>query len=289
MSAFQKAKREAAVIRAAVCGPSGSGKTHSSLLLARGLAGENGSIALIDTERRSASLYADICDFDTAGLDPPYTPKRYKDLIRQAAGAYDVLVIDSLSHAWMGQGGVLDMQGAAASRMPNSYVAWREVTPEHNSLVDTILGCPCHVIATMRSKTAYEMQQNDKGKMVPVKLGMQPIQRDGLEYEFTIVWDLSVDGNIASASKDRTRLWYKRMEILTEDHGRELRDWLMSGETFDLAEIQGRLSGIGSENEMRDYWQSLNVRQVHPQYREIREMFSRHKETLSTESGESND
>lgn len=233
---FKKAERKSAKLRAALCGTSGSGKTYSALLLARGLAGESGKIAVIDTERGSASLYADVTDFDVAELAPPYSPARYRALITAAAQSYDVLVIDSLSHAWSAEGGVLDMHDKAtmSNKGGNSYTAWRDVTPQHNQLVDAILSCPCHVITTMRSKTAYELQDNGNGKKTPVKIGLAPIQRDGMEYEFTLVLDVSVSNHIASSSKDRTRLWDGRNDRITLAHGAELREWLESGAPVDL-------------------------------------------------------
>lgn len=228
---FKKAERKSAKLRAALCGTSGSGKTYSALLLARGLCGESGKIAVIDTERGSASLYADVTDFDVAELVPPYSPARYKSLITAAAKEYDVLIIDSITHEWSGEGGVLEMHDKATAVEPgrNSYTAWKNVTPHHTALVDAILAAPCHIIATMRSKTAYEIQDNGKGKKAPVKIGTAPIQKEGMEYEFTLVLDVSVEGNVATASKDRTRLWHQRNEVITTAHGAELREWLESG------------------------------------------------------------
>jgi hypothetical protein len=230
MSSFKKATRKSAKLRAALCGTSGSGKTYSALLLARGL-GER--VAVIDTERGSAELYSDLYEFDAAQLEPPFTPQRYVSLIKEAAQHYDVLIIDSLSHAWAGEGGVLAMHDNAtkADRAGNSYTAWRNVTPQHNQLVDAILNAPCHVIVAMRSKTAYEMVDDGKGKKKPLKIGLAPVQRDGMEYEFTLVWDISTDSHVATASKDRTRLWDDRNEVITIEHGRQLREWLESGAT----------------------------------------------------------
>ena len=230
---FKKAERKSAKLRAAFCGTSGSGKTYSALLLARGLGDK---VAVIDTERGSSELYADLFGFDVAQLAPPFTPQRYIELIRMAATQYDVLVIDSLSHAWAGEGGVLEMHDNAtrSDRGGNSYTAWRNVTPQHNALVDAVLNAPCHVVCTMRSKAAYELVDDGKGKKKPVKIGMAPIQRDGIDYEFTLVFDLSVDGNIATASKDRTNLWRGRNEVISDSHGRELREWLESGKASPI-------------------------------------------------------
>lgn len=229
---FKKAERKQAKLRLALDGPSGSGKTHSALVIARGLTGANGKIAVIDTERSSASLYADLAGgFDVCDLEPPYTPQRYIAAIHAAEeSGYDVVIVDSLSHAWSGEGGVLDMQAAAAksSRSGNTYTAWRDVTPQHNALVNSLLASRCHVIATLRTKTAYEMQ-DEGGKKKPVKVGLAPIQRDGMEYEFTVVLDLSIEGHIATASKDRTRLFDGQHFPPSVKTGEAIRSWLEAG------------------------------------------------------------
>lgn len=228
---FTKAERKKAKLRLALCGPSGSGKTYSALLIASGLA-PDGKIALIDTENGSGELYSDLADYDIATLRPPFMPERYMGLIRGAEQAgYAVLVVDSLSHAWMGEGGILDMHDKAtlASRTQNSFTAWREVTPQHNALVETMLGANLHIITTMRTKTAYDLAEDGNGKKKPVKIGLAPVQRDGLEYEFTAVLDLSVEGHIATASKDRTRLLDGKHFVPTPKTGELLRQWLESG------------------------------------------------------------
>jgi hypothetical protein len=238
---FQKAQRTQAKLRLALCGPAGSGKTYSALLLAQGLA-PDGRIALIDTERGSGSLYSHLGEYDIAPLSPPYSPDRYIDLIRQAEqSGYDLLIIDSLSHAWAGEGGVLDMHDKAslASRSGNSFAAWREVTPKHNALVDALIGADLHVITTLRTKTAYEVADDGQGKKRPLKIGMAPVQRDGLEYEFTAVLDLSVEGHVATATKDRTGLFDGAHWVPTRATGEALRDWLNGG--VDTVEQSRRL------------------------------------------------
>lgn len=227
---FRKAERKQAKLRLAICGPSGSGKTYSALLIAHGLAPE-GRLALIDTERGSGELYAHLTHYDVAALDPPYTPNRYMELIAAAEQAkYDVLIIDSLSHAWSGEGGVLDLHDKAtsANRSGNSFAAWREVTPKHNALVNAVIGANLHVIVTMRTKTAYDLV-DDNGKKKPVKIGLAPVQRDGVEYEFTTVLDLAVDNHVASASKDRTRLFDGEHFVPSVATGEQLREWLLTG------------------------------------------------------------
>lgn len=225
---FKKAERRQSKLRLGLIGPSGSGKTYSALLIAQGLGGK---IALLDTERGSGSLYADLCDYDVAELTPPFTPERYIQAIKEAeAAGYDVLVIDSLTHAWAGEGGLLEYVDRASQALKNNFAAWREASPKHNALVDAMLGAPLHVIATIRSKTAWDVVKDERtGKTRPVKIGLAPVQRDGLEYEFTCVLELSVDGHIATASKDRTGLFDGQYFVPGMDTGQILREWLQGG------------------------------------------------------------
>lgn len=250
---FRKAERKKARLRLALCGVSGSGKTYSSILLAKGLGGK---IAMIDTENGSGELYAHIADYDVLTITAPYSPEKYVDAIKAAEKAgYTTVIIDSLSHAWVGIGGILDMHDKAteASRSKNSYTAWRDVTPAHNALVDAILTSPLHIIATMRSKTAYESQKNETGKVTPVKVGLAPVQRDGMEYEFTVVLDLSTEKNIATASKDRTQLFTGKYVKISEETGTQLLNWLNTGKDVDaeVNSILGQMESSGSIADMK--------------------------------------
>ncbi|MHC3822463.1 ATP-binding protein [Pseudomonas sp. G3-19] len=221
---FKKAERKQAKLRLALAGPSGSGKTYSALLLAQGIGGR---IAVIDTEHGSASLYADIADFDTLELHAPYSPERYVEAITAAEHAgYSVLIIDSYSHEWTGSGGCLEANEKLAHQKfkGNTWAAWNETTPRHRRLTDKILTSSLHIICTMRSKT--ETVQGEGKKIL--KLGMKSEQRDGTDYEFTVVLDLTHDGHTAMASKDRTKL-FEEPELITEETGRRLLAWLNSG------------------------------------------------------------
>jgi len=221
---FKKAERKQAKLRLALAGPSGSGKTYSALLLAQGIGGR---IAVIDTEHGSASLYADIADFDTVELNAPYSPERYVEAIIAAEQAgYNVLIIDSYSHEWTGSGGCLEANEKLAHQKfkGNTWAAWNETTPRHRRLTDKILTSSLHIICTMRSKT--ETVQGEGKKIL--KLGMKSEQRDGTDYEFTVVLDLTHDGHTAMASKDRTKL-FEEPELITADTGRRLLAWLNSG------------------------------------------------------------
>lgn len=257
---FHRAERKQAKLRLAICGPSGSGKTYSALLIAQGLA-PSGKVALIDTERGSGELYSDLIEYDISVLAPPFTPQRYTSLIKEAEKAgYDVLIIDSLSHAWVGEGGVLDMhdKASASSKTGNSFTAWREVTPQHNVLVNAILGAGLHVIVTMRTKTAYEVI-DEAGKKKPVKVGLAPVQREGMEYEFTTVLDLSVDGHIATASKDRTRLFDGQRWMPDIATGETLREWLSSGKENVVVKTIHEIEVDKAWKELKDHTLTLEL------------------------------
>jgi hypothetical protein len=238
---FEKAVRKRAKLRLALTGPSGSGKTLSALLLAKGIGGK---IAVLDTERDSASLYASPItlpdrstiyppDFDTLSLSAPYSPERYIEAIRLAEKeGYATMVIDSITHEWSGVGGCLELvdEIARARYRGNSWSAWNDVTPRHRALLDAILQSSMHIIVTLRSKTETAQQENQNGKKSVVKLGMKAEQRDGFEYEMTMVMDLSHDGHFATATKDRTGLFMGRdPAVLTEETGKALLNWLETG------------------------------------------------------------
>jgi len=214
MNQFVKASKKKSKARIALDGPSGAGKTYTALIAAQTITSKyGGRIAVIDTERGSASLYSDKFDFDVLELHT-FNPQNYIDSIEAAAAAgYTVVVIDSLSHAWEGEGGALEMVDniTAKSQSKNSYFAWRDVTPLHRKFVDAMLQSPCHVIATMRSKTEYVIETNSQGKQVPRKVGMAPIQRQGIEYEFTIVGDLDLEHRIV-ISKSRCEALADKVE-----------------------------------------------------------------------------
>lgn len=206
-------------------GCSGSGKTYSALAIASGLGKR---VAVIDTERGSASLYAGQFQFDVCELQS-FHPEKYIQAIEDAGGAgYDVIVIDSLSHAWMGKDGALELVDSAAKRAKasNSFAAWREVTPLHNRLVEAILQSKAHVIITMRSKTEYVLEDNDRGRKVPRKVGLAPIQRDGLEYEFTVVGELDLEHNLVITKSRCDALDNRVIQRPGAPLARQLLTWL---------------------------------------------------------------
>ena len=288
---FRKAERKQSKLRLAICGPAGSGKTWSGLQIAKGLSPDQ-KVAMIDTENGSGELYSNLLDYDVAVLTPPYSPARYIELIRGAASrGYSTLIIDSLSHAWVGEGGVLEMHDKASSSIRNSFAAWREVNPHHNALVDAIVSSNMHIIVTMRTKTAYEVQQQGNGKSKVQKVGLSPVQRDGLEYEFSVLFDLSVDGHVATASKDRTGLFDGVHFQPSSDTGKKLREWLESGvdpleySSKQLQKFKTQLNDqSGSIQTMKVWWRDneKTIQELLPDHiNDLKETWINHKNTLN--------
>jgi len=223
---IKKAVKYGSKLRAALIGISGSGKTYSALQIAKYLGDK---ICLIDTEGQSASKYADIFNFDTLPLET-FSPTTYVEAIRfiESQG-YEVCIIDSLSHAWIGKEGALEQVDKAAKRSQsnNSYVAWREVTPKHNELVDTMIRCKMHLIVTMRAKQEYVLDKDEKtGKTSVRKVGLAPIQREGLEYEFDVVGDMDLENNYIISKTRCSKLNGQIINKPSEELANILIEWL---------------------------------------------------------------
>lgn len=225
---FKRATKSQAKLRMALMGPSGSGKTFTALSVAQAL----GRVAVIDTEHGSASKYGDRFTFDVLELTD-YHPQQYIDAIRAAgdAGDYDVLVIDSLSHAWNGTGGVLEIVDKLArkSDAKNTFAAWRDATPLHNALVEALLAAPLHLLVTMRSKTEYVLERDERGKMTPRKIGLAPVQREGMEYEFDVVAEMDMQNTLMVSKTRIPRLTGKVIPQPGAALGETLKAWLLDG------------------------------------------------------------
>lgn len=204
----------------------------SALKLARGIAGPTGRILMIDTERGSGDLYSHITDYDIITLEPPFAPKKYVEAIQAGEdNKYDVIIIDSLTHAWADEGGLLEQATNLEKSGKNRFTLWADITPQHRSLVAAMLNCDAHVIATVRSKQEYAMEKDEKtGKNTVKKLGMAPVQREGMEYEFTVFMDIE-QNHAARASKDRTDLFKDEFGIIDERIGERLMAWLNEAKT----------------------------------------------------------
>lgn len=221
--AFTKATRRKARARILIEGPSGSGKSYGALLLAKGLGGR---IAAIDTEHGSLSMYDNVADFDVMELAAPFSPQRYIQAIKEAEEAgYDVLIIDSITHEWSGEGGCLDILEKTPAPGGNQWGRWATVTPLHQRFIETMLQSSLHIVATVRSKTEYVI--DDKNK--PKKAGTAPQQRDGMDYEFTMVFSVQADNHVASVTKDRTAQFADYLQVIDAKTGRRMSEWLDGG------------------------------------------------------------
>jgi hypothetical protein len=226
-----EARKEQLKARVAFDGPSGAGKTWTALEWATVLA-DGGRVLVIDTERRSSALYADRFQFELVPWDPPYHPADLADTITDASRAYDVIVVDSLSHFWEGEGGTRDIVDAEAERARgNTFAGWKVGTPTLRHLIDTMLAVDAHFIATMRSKMEYVLEADERGRQVPRKVGMAPVMRQGVEYEFTLVGDMDHAHRI-SVSKSRCDVLADQLiqPGRAADAARDFAAWLNTGD-----------------------------------------------------------
>lgn len=230
---LRKATRQRVKLRVGMAGVAGSGKTLSALLLASGMTTWD-KIALIDTENGSGELYAKseiaghkIGEYNYLRLSAPYTPEKYIEALEECAeSGMEVIVMDSITHEWDGEGGLLEVH---SKMLGNSFTNWAKITPRHNKFIQAILQSPCHVITTVRKKQDYDMAQGNDGKTKVVKVGLKEIQREGFEYELTLNFEIDI-AHQATAGKDRTGLFMDKpgFEIKPEI-GTTLREWCESG------------------------------------------------------------
>ena len=242
--AFVKAKKEKIWTKVLLGGSSGSGKTYSALRLATGLAKKCGSgIAAIDTEAGRIRYYANEFDFSDMQLTEPFTPEKYIEAINEAVSSgFKVLIIDSISHEWNYCVDIHD-------KMPgNSWTNWSKVTPRHDAFMEKILQAPIHIIATVRGKDEYVLEEKN-GKQTPKKVGLGFKQRDGVEYNYTATFNIAQDTHIAEATKDNTHIFEGRYEVLTEKDGEALYDWANTGEdfAFNISKAQQDIINLATE------------------------------------------
>lgn len=254
---LQTAKRKKAKIKLAITGASGSGKTYSSLLLAHGLAMDWEKVVVIDTENHSSHLYAHLGAYKVLNLNAPFTPESYIDAIDFVVSqGMEVVIIDSLSHKWEC---LLDYHSNLSG---NSFANWAKVTPRHQALVQKMLQAPVHIIATMRSKSDYVLSDKN-GKMVPEKVGLKAIQRDGLDYEFTLVFDIDIK-HLATATKDRTGLYSSKPEFkITSYTGQQISQWCMEDLTPRIEYVKDRIQQTNSTIEL------LGLYNQYPEFRDL--------------------
>jgi energy-coupling factor transporter ATP-binding protein EcfA2 len=195
---FKKAVKHEAKGRVALIGPAGSGKSFTMLTLARLLAGQEGKIAAVDTEHGSLSKYADLFDFD-CDMPSSFEADYWLEKLTEAERAgYAVFCTDSLSHFWMGKGGALEFvdEKTRAGGRGDSFSGWKAFRPRERMMVDRMLASPCHILCTMRTQTEYVEETDERGKKRRRKIGLKPVQRDGLEYEFDLVGCMDEDNTL---------------------------------------------------------------------------------------------
>lgn len=232
---LRQSSKKQAKIKLAIQGCAGSGKTFSSLLLAKGLSNDWSKIAVIDSENNSADLYSHLGNYNVLSLQGDFSPENYMEALEicERAGM-EVIIIDSMSQCW-------DYLLECHSNMQgNSFTNWGKITPRQNALVQKILQSNSHIISTLRTKQDYVLNEKN-GKLVPEKVGLKAVMRDGIDYEFTIVFDVDMKHN-AIASKDRTGLFMGKPEfIINSTTGANILKWCNDGINVDAVKelIQG--------------------------------------------------
>lgn len=245
---IRKAQREGARLVVCLSGVSSSGKTHTALLLALGMVrGDPNKIGFLDTENRRGSLYADVFQkldapwktdvpFLIGDLYPPFSPGRYVEAIQefQKAGV-EVLIIDSATHEWEGQGGCDDIANAGDPRLPN----WNKAKAEHKRFMNAALQCDMHIIFCVRAreKAKPEKQTVDgKTKTVFVDLGLQPIQEKNFMFEMTVslmVHDQGKRREILKCPAELRPIFETNEQYIGVKQGKSLRDWVDGGAQLD--------------------------------------------------------
>jgi hypothetical protein len=239
---FKRAVKHNIKLRMSISGVPGGGKSWTMLTILEALA-HGAPVAVLDSEHDSALKYADSFIFDHQSLDGSFSLLRYIDKIKEAEAAeYQYLGIDGISHAWVGAGGALEqvdsvakrVQAARGKKEPNTFNAWSEVTPVQNQFIDTILSSPMHIIVTMRSKMDYVVDQFGKA----TKVGIEPIQRGGVEYEFDICADMDTE-NTMIIQKSRCRALNGQVIPKPDSRvAKVIEDWLVGDPTLEEFDAQ---------------------------------------------------
>lgn len=224
---LQQTQRHNVKLRLGISGASGFGKTYSALQLAYGMTNNWSKIAVIDTENASASLYSDLGNFNVLNLSAPYTPERYIEAIEVCERAQmEVIIIDSITHEWQGEGGCLQIHEKLGGRFQD----WARVKPRHQKFIDKILGASCHIITTARRKTDYSLDIGNNGKSKVVKHGTKEITSEGFEYELSVNFELINEHHLCKVSKDRTNLFSDKPEFIIDSTiGKQLINWCNQG------------------------------------------------------------
>jgi hypothetical protein len=240
---YKKAIRENVSLIIGLIGPSGSGKTYTAMRLASGICGDK-PFAVIDTEAGRAKHYADQFNFDHADLAAPFRPNAYIEAIKIADKAgYRAIVIDSTSHVWAGDGGVLDWQEEELSRMAGEdwkkresckMAAWIKPKMAHKKMVQQLLQVRAHLIPCFRAEEKIEMVKKDGKLVVQAKEsitglhGWTPVCEKNLPYELTCSFLLTADRpGIPQPIKlqEQHRHMFPLDKPISEDSGKLVAQW----------------------------------------------------------------
>lgn len=259
---LKKATRKAVKLRLNLSAPSGAGKTYSALKLAKGLVGDWGKIAVIDTENGSASLYSHLGDFNTIDLLPPFTPEKYIEAIQLCEkSGIEVIIIDSSTHEWTTL--LEENELLAQSKFRgNTWSAWSQTTPRHDRFLRAVLNSSCHVITCTRSKMETVMGDDKKVK----KVGLKDLQREGWEYELTVSLTIDRDTHFAISSKDRTNLFEgKNPFLITEETGALIADWCNSG-VSEIAAAVNEMEVTANIDDLKSVWSKYKHLQANAEF-----------------------
>ena len=268
---LQQARRNEVKLRIGLSAPSGFGKSYSALLLAYGITKDYSKIAVIDTENGSASLYADLGNFQVLNLEPPYSPERYMKAISLCEqNGIEAIIIDSISHEWSGAGGCLEIHDKLGGRFQD----WARITPRHQSFIDKILQSSCHIITTVRRKTDYSMETDQSGKSKVVKHGLKEVTREGFEYELSVNFEIINDNHLVRVSKDRTGLFMNKPEfVITPETGEKLIEWCSS--TINIEEMKSLITSVENMADLKSLYNE------YPEYQEkLHDEFLNKRENL---------
>jgi len=253
---LQIATRESVKLRMSISSPTGFGKTYGALLIAYGMTDDWSKIAVIDTENRSASLYAHLGKYYTIQLTPPFTTDKYIQAIEVCEkGGIKVIILDSITHVWKGEGGLLEYNNSLGGK----YQDWAKTTPLYQRWLNKILNSSCHIISTMRKKQAYSMV-TENGKTKVEKKGMEDEIRDGFDYEMTVAFEIINDNHLAKTSKDRTQMFDGKPEfVITSSTGKIIAEWCESGvDTLqEVKEAIEKLANCASKEELGIFKETL--------------------------------
>lgn len=270
---LHQARRTNVKIKLGIQGVAGSGKTKSALLISYGLVGDWTKIAVVDTENKSSELYSNLGPFNVLSLTAPFTPELFIQAVQTCIDAgMEVVIVDSISAEWQ-------YMLQEHSNLPgNSYTNWSKLTPRHQNFVNSIIQADIHIICTLRCKQAYVLVEKN-GKQVPEKVGLKPVQRDDVDYELSLVFQLSANHH-ATAVKDRTEVFADRPAFLiTIDTGKSIKRWCY-GEQSEEQLLKVKIE------ECSDVPSLKSIFEAHPLYQEsLRHNFNHRKQQLLSRNG----